>query len=119
MFCTSCGHQFEGTYCPECGNAAPNIHKSMPHPMISKKPFYQKWWFWAIVVLLVIVVVFGDFSNESNINSSASGHNTGSSTSTATTAPKAASPKIPEEFTEVGRLPFLPQLQIILLAFPN
>ncbi|MGF7009843.1 hypothetical protein M2146_000354 [Lachnospiraceae bacterium PF1-22] len=87
MFCSNCGKEYEGKFCPECGNAnvsniqannsAPNNNMqanggtNMPYATPSpqtnqlnnpqknkpKKPLFKRWWFWVLLVLVIGIIV--------------------------------------------------------------
>lgn len=70
MKCSQCGAEFEGKFCPECGNPAKensNVESAYTQPKVeeqtnspaekAKKPFYKRWWF----IVLCIIVVLGLF----------------------------------------------------------
>lgn len=54
--CKSCGNEISKSskLCPNCGAK-------------NKKPFYKKWWIWAIIVVFVIVIARGG-GNDSSTN---------------------------------------------------
>ena len=52
MNCRYCGAEYQtrDVYCPNCGRpTSPGAKQNQP-----KKPFYKKWWFWAIIIFLAI-----------------------------------------------------------------
>lgn len=82
MYCSHCGTEFEGNFCPECGAKAemptrvvpPPVHQPAPpqQPVApplqmnaapvkrfkkSKKPIYKKWWFYVLLAIVTIAVM--------------------------------------------------------------
>lgn len=70
MKCKQCGTEFEGKFCPNCGNPTAESTTEMPQaaasqpsqqfsgkPAKAKKAFYKQWWFIGIVAIAVIAVV--------------------------------------------------------------
>lgn len=55
--CKSCGNEISASAksCPGCGAK-------------NKKPFYKKWWIWAIIVIFVITIVGVGGENDSGTN---------------------------------------------------
>lgn len=61
MKCSKWGKEFEGDYCPDCGTKAEEcleivttqFQNDLQLEKIKKKPFYFRWWFFAIVILIV------------------------------------------------------------------
>ena len=84
MECKKCGTNFEGAFCPNCGNA------STPK---KKKPLFKKWWFWAIVAVIIISVASSSGGEETNSTNNTSTNTTTSDTShQENTTTEAASP---------------------------
>lgn len=64
MYCKNCGKEIEpdAKFCQECGTPVQEPAQPQAGPEIipeekpkkGKKPFYKRWWFWAIVVILVL-----------------------------------------------------------------
>lgn len=59
MYCSQCGTQFEGKYCPNCGQKYENDVQgpeitSNGNNKKTKKPFYKRAWFIILAALLVI-----------------------------------------------------------------
>lgn len=73
MFCTNCGQEFEGKFCPNCGTpaAGSSLQDSRPKGpeqeksasgkkqkrAKAKKPFYKRVWFWILAVLIVLCCI--------------------------------------------------------------
>ena len=57
MKCKSCGNEISKSAksCPSCGAK-------------NKKPFYKKWWIWAIIVVFVIAIAWVGGGNDSSTN---------------------------------------------------
>lgn len=53
MKCSQCGTEFEGKFCPECGEKAPAEQQTPKKAEKKKKPFFLRWW----VILLAVVAV--------------------------------------------------------------
>lgn len=87
MKCSNCNTEYEGNFCPNCGQKADTnsnssnnqdssiyvdgMHYNNPNPnqalQKTKKPLYKKWWFWLIIVLVVIIIAsFGSSSDSEN-----------------------------------------------------
>ncbi len=58
MECKKCGTDFEGTFCPNCGNAS--------SPQKGKKSLFKKWWFWTIIAVIIISIASNSGGGESN-----------------------------------------------------
>ncbi len=64
MKCTNCGTEYEGNFCPSCGQKTItetpyyDNEKSKPKRTKNKKkkPFFLRWWF---ILLVIIVVIIG------------------------------------------------------------
>lgn len=52
MKCQKCGNEYEGQFCPNCGEAANSTQAK-------KKPIFRRWWFWVLIVLVVLIVAIG------------------------------------------------------------
>ena len=114
MICTSCGHKFEGKYCPECGKAVSETHNTLPHSTPIKKPFYTKWWFWVIAALFAIIVIFGGSSDKNTTNSSDI-----NSSTTVTNGSKATTPKVPVEFASACPITVSATIADNIIGFPE
>jgi hypothetical protein len=77
MYCTNCGKEFEGNFCPECGTKVNNDTSDEKQKTITindtaavypddsvfetpekqKKPIYKRVWFWIIIVVLLALLV--------------------------------------------------------------
>lgn len=79
MKCKSCGAEFDGNFCPYCGekqvkddvkeNEVPVKNIDIQPKSKAKKPIYKKWWFWVIAVLLLFGII-GSFGEDSYDNDS-------------------------------------------------
>lgn len=79
MKCKKCGAEFDGNFCPYCGekqveetaNENEVLEKNIDVQPKSKakKPIYKKWWFWVIAVLLLFGII-GSFGEDSSDNDS-------------------------------------------------
>ena len=77
MKCKSCGAEFDGKFCPYCGekqvedtangNEIPVKNIDVQPKSKAKKPIYKKWWFWVIAVLLLFGII-GSFGEDSSDN---------------------------------------------------
>lgn len=55
MKCPNCGTDFQGNFCPVCGN---NATVQAPQPAKpKKKPIYKRWWFYFLSTIVVLIVV--------------------------------------------------------------
>jgi hypothetical protein len=93
MYCTNCGKEFEGNFCPECGTKVNNDTSDEKQKTITindtaavypddsvfetpekqKKPIYKRVWFWIIIVVLLALLVScmgGESSDEPQQSSS-------------------------------------------------
>ncbi len=52
MKCSKCSTEYEGNFCPNCGNRENGGEQPKKK---KKKPFYKRWWF--IVLVLVVAIV--------------------------------------------------------------
>ena len=62
-------------------NEAPQGVPVNQGPVKIKKPFYKKWWFWAIIGILGIAIISGGSGNSDNNSGDISGDNSGSNIS--------------------------------------
>ncbi len=104
MKCNQCGAEFEGKFCPECGSPAATVQKadapqaetaipqqpvnlsqqSVTSPPLgsnkpvkkTKKPFYKKWWFFAIIAIAVVIIGVVVFKSVTETSKPAESHNT-------------------------------------------
>ena len=77
MKCKSCGAEFDGKFCPYCGEkqvdyAVKENEVSVKNIDVqpktkAKKPIYKKWWFWVIAILLLLGII-GSFGEDSSDN---------------------------------------------------
>lgn len=69
MFCTKCGKEFDGAFCPVCGTPKPDTYDTadsqqpLQRPFPAKKRFYKRWWFWLIVVVFLGFALLGGSDN--------------------------------------------------------
>ena len=55
--------------CKSCGNEISKSAKSCPScGAKNKKPFYKKWWIWAIIIVFVIAIAGVGGGNDSSTN---------------------------------------------------
>lgn len=52
MKCPNCGAEFQGKFCPNCGNQAAE-QPSKP----KRKPIYKRWWFYFLATIVTLIVV--------------------------------------------------------------
>ena len=50
MYCSNCGTQFDGKFCPNCGTPAG------AQPQKPNKPITARWWFWTLIAVTVIAL---------------------------------------------------------------
>lgn len=77
MKCKNCGAEFDGKFCPYCGekqakddvkeNEVPIKNIDIQPKSKAKKPIYKKWWFWVIAILLLFGII-GSFGEDSSDN---------------------------------------------------
>ena len=77
MKCKNCGAEFDGKFCPYCGekqvedttngNESSVKNIDIQPKSKAKKPIYKKWWFWVIAVLLLFGII-GSFGEDSSDN---------------------------------------------------
>ena len=69
MKCRQCGLEFQGNFCPNCGNAIGNYTENAFNNVQNtytknKKPFYKKGWFIALAIICVLIFL----TNKNNSN---------------------------------------------------
>ncbi len=64
MKCSHCGAEFEGNFCTSCGakaeprpQSSPEIPTDRPKAQKTKKPIYQRWWFYVLAAVVVLALV--------------------------------------------------------------
>ena len=90
--------------CKACGQEIAISAKACPHcGAKNSKPFFMKWWFWAIIVILFIVIAT---SNNDTDNKNANNHNTNTPSigSTQQETTKDETPVVSESTNDNGNL---------------
>lgn len=54
MRCTQCGTEFEGKFCPNCGETAPTEKGKKETKAKKKKPIYKRVWFIILIIILAV-----------------------------------------------------------------
>ncbi len=55
MKCAKCGTDYQGNFCPNCGNPAPGNAEAPAKK--GKKAFYKRWWFWVLLIFVCFLAI--------------------------------------------------------------